>query len=42
MAMAVNVFEDDIGNCLAAGMDDHIGKPLDIDKVMERLRKYLK
>jgi CheY-like chemotaxis protein len=41
VAMTANVFKDDIKACLAAGMDDHLGKPLDIDKVMEALRKYL-
>ena len=42
VAMTANVFKDNIIECLNAGMDDHIGKPLDIDKVMEVLRKYLK
>ncbi|MCL2086656.1 MAG: response regulator [Oscillospiraceae bacterium] len=41
IAMTANVFKDDIEACLAAGMNDHIGKPLDIDKVIETLRKYL-
>jgi CheY-like chemotaxis protein len=41
IAMTANIFKDDIEDCLAAGMDSHIGKPLDIDKVMEILRKYL-
>jgi len=41
IAMTANVFKEDIEACLAAGMDDHIGKPLDIEKVMEKLRKYL-
>jgi len=41
IAMTANVFKDDIENCLAAGMDDHIGKPLDIDTVYEKLRKFL-
>jgi len=40
IAMTANVFKDDIEACLAAGMDDHIGKPLDIDNVLEKLRKY--
>jgi len=39
--MTANVFKDDIENCLAAGMDDHIGKPLDVNKVFEKLHKYL-
>jgi CheY-like chemotaxis protein len=40
VAMTANVFKDDIEACLAAGMDDHISKPLDIDKVLEKLREY--
>jgi len=40
--MTANVFKDDIDDCLAAGMNDHLGKPLDIEKVMEKLRIYLK
>jgi len=42
IAMTANVFKDDIEKCLAAGMNGHIGKPLDIDAVNEKLRKYLK
>ena len=41
IAMTANVFKEDIEACLAAGMDDHLGKPLDIDNVFEKLRKYL-
>ena len=42
IAMTANVFSSDIEQCLDAGMDDHLGKPLDIDKVLEKLRMYLK
>jgi len=42
VAMTANVFTDDIIACLEAGMDDHLSKPLDIDKVMEKLRKYIR
>jgi len=42
VAMTANVFKDDIDACFEAGMDDHLGKPLDIEKVFEKLRKYLK
>ncbi|MCL2831561.1 MAG: response regulator [Treponema sp.] len=41
IAMTANVFKDDIEACITVGMDDHLGKPLDMDKVMEKLQKYL-
>jgi two-component system, sensor histidine kinase and response regulator len=41
IAMTANVFQEDIEKCLNAGMNNHIGKPLDIDEVLEKLRKYL-
>jgi CheY-like chemotaxis protein len=41
VAMTANVFKNDIEACIEAGMDDHLGKPLDFDKVLEKLRKYL-
>jgi signal transduction histidine kinase/DNA-binding response OmpR family regulator len=41
VAMTANVFKEDIEKCLEAGMNDHIGKPLDIMIVLEKLRKYL-
>ncbi len=40
IAMTANVFRDDIENCLAAGMNGHIGKPLNLDDIMDILRKY--
>jgi signal transduction histidine kinase/DNA-binding response OmpR family regulator len=41
IAMTANVFREDIEKCLAAGMNDHLGKPLDFDDVLIKLRKYL-
>ncbi|MDR1929803.1 MAG: response regulator [Treponema sp.] len=41
VAMTANVFREDIEKCLAAGMNDHVGKPLDFNEVLEKLRKYL-
>jgi signal transduction histidine kinase/CheY-like chemotaxis protein len=41
VAMTANVFRQDIEQCLVAGMNDHIGKPLDFDEVLTKLRKYL-
>jgi CheY-like chemotaxis protein len=42
IAMTANVFREDIKKCLAAGMNDHVGKPIDLEEVLEKLRKYLK
>jgi signal transduction histidine kinase/DNA-binding response OmpR family regulator len=41
VAMTANVFREDIERCLAAGMDDHVGKPLDVNEVLKVLKKYL-
>jgi CheY-like chemotaxis protein len=41
VAMTANVFKEDIERCLQAGMDDHVGKPLNIDEVLQKLRLYL-
>jgi len=41
IAMTANVFKDDIQLCYDAGMDAHIGKPLDFSVVLQTLRKYL-
>jgi len=41
IAMTANVFREDIEKCLDAGMDSHIGKPLDFDDLLEKLHMYL-
>ncbi|MCL2480629.1 MAG: response regulator [Spirochaetaceae bacterium] len=41
IAMTANVFREDVEKCLDSGMNDHIGKPLDFDEVLEKLRAYL-
>ncbi|MDR3331488.1 MAG: response regulator [Synergistaceae bacterium] len=41
IAMTANVFREDVERCLAAGMNAHIGKPLDFEAVLEKLREYL-
>ena len=41
VAMTANVFREDIEKCIAAGMNGHIGKPIDFDEVIKTLHKYL-
>jgi len=41
IAMTANVFREDVEKCLDAGMNSHVGKPLNIEDVMEKLRQYL-
>ncbi|GHU87823.1 hypothetical protein FACS1894202_02790 [Clostridia bacterium] len=41
IAMTADVFREDIEHCLAAGMTDHIGKPIDIDVLLQKLKLYL-
>jgi signal transduction histidine kinase/DNA-binding response OmpR family regulator len=40
IAMTANVFREDVEKCLEAGMDDHVGKPLDFEEVLDKLRFY--
>jgi CheY-like chemotaxis protein len=42
IAMTANVFREDVEKCLASGMNDHVGKPLDINEVLDKLRRSLK
>jgi PAS domain S-box-containing protein len=41
IAMTANVFREDIEKCLEAGMNAHVGKPLNFDEVLLMLRTYL-
>ncbi|MCL2603999.1 MAG: ATP-binding protein [Defluviitaleaceae bacterium] len=41
IAMTANVFKEDIEACYAAGMDSHIGKPLDANVIFDKLSKYI-
>jgi CheY-like chemotaxis protein len=41
VAMTANVFKEDIDSCLDAGMNDHLGKPLDLGQMVTKLKLYL-
>jgi len=41
IAMTANVFREDVEKCLEAGMNGHVGKPLNLDEVMEKLQAFL-
>ena len=41
VAMTANVFHEDVKKCLEAGMDDHIGKPLDFDQVRKKIKRHI-
>jgi two-component system sensor histidine kinase/response regulator len=42
VAMTANVMADDIDKCYKAGMNDHIGKPIDPDDLFGKLLKWIK
>jgi signal transduction histidine kinase/CheY-like chemotaxis protein len=42
IAMTANVFREDIERCRASGMNDHIGKPIDVSEVITKLKKYMR
>ena len=42
IAMTANVFAEDIARCLEAGMNGHLGKPIDDKKLFDVLSKYIK
>ena len=42
IAMTADAFSEDIQRCLACGMNDHLAKPIDIQTVSCKLKKYLK
>lgn len=41
IAMTADAFSDDIQRCLACGMNEHVAKPIDMDRLTQILKKYL-
>jgi signal transduction histidine kinase len=42
VAMTASVFKEDVESCLAAGMNDHIGKPIEISALIKKMKNFLK
>ena len=40
IAMSANAFHDDVEQSLAAGMNVHMAKPLDFDKLLATMKEY--
>ena len=40
IAMTANVFKEDVEMCMEAGMNGHLGKPLNFNEVLAKLRFY--
>ena len=41
IAMTANVFKEDVDTCIASGMNDHLGKPIDFPALMKKLHQYI-
>ena len=39
LAMSANAFENDVQECIEAGMDGHIAKPINIELLKEEIAK---
>ncbi len=42
IAMSANVFKEDVDRSLREGMDDHVGKPIDVDKLIAVINRLLR
>lgn len=40
IAMTANSFNDDVESCREAGMNEHLSKPIDFEKMTETIKKY--
>jgi signal transduction histidine kinase/DNA-binding response OmpR family regulator len=42
IALTANVFKEDIDRSLASGMNDHLGKPINLEELIDMLHRYLR
>ena len=40
VAMTANVFKEDVERCLDSGMNDHIGKPVEIGEIINKIKQW--
>jgi len=41
IAMTANAFKEDVDKCKECGMNDHVSKPIDIDVMLGKMKKWL-
>ena len=42
IAMTANAFQDDVRDCIDAGMNGHIAKPIQVDKLLSMLKEVIR
>ena len=42
LALTANAFATDIGKAHCAGMNDHVAKPIEVERFMETLRRWIR
>lgn len=42
IAMTANAFAEDVRKCLNCGMNEHIAKPVELDNIISKIKKYIK